>query len=269
MRTLMRTLLLSVLIVIVSNTLVFAAEGNPPIEQPGSQIGTNGGRIDQTTMPELKQYGLDNLSIEFPEGCVNQQVRLQVNLPTTIPAERAAIRAAEFIVEGHENGFAFNKPVTIAIPYPENVANETPLTLMYWNHTAGDWEPIDQPQSIVRDHAAHVVRAQVNHFSIYGVMETPNQYRWGTIGTNGGRIDQTTTPELKQFGLDNLSIECPEGCVNQQIRLQVNLPTIIPAERAAIRAVELLSRVMRMASPSISLLPLLFPIRRMWRMKHH
>ena len=171
MRTLMRTLLLSVLIVIVSNTLVFAAEGNPPIEQPGSQIGTNGGRIDQATMPELKQYGLDNLSIELSEGCVKQQIRLQINLPTDIPAERAAIRAVEFTVEGHENGFAFNKPVTIEIPYPEDVPDETPLTLMYWNRESESWEEIEFPGSIVRNSERHVVRAQVNHFSIYGVMD--------------------------------------------------------------------------------------------------
>jgi hypothetical protein len=134
-------------------------------------MSMNGGRIDQTTMPELKQYGLDNLSVEIPEGALKQQIRLQVRVPNTIPSEKAALQAAEFVVENNEGGFAFEKPVEIAIPYPDSVTNEACLTMKYWNETAQNWEQIDMPQTIVLDKTSHVVRAQVSHFSIYGVVE--------------------------------------------------------------------------------------------------
>jgi photosystem II stability/assembly factor-like uncharacterized protein len=143
----------------------------PLVEPNGAQVDSKGGRIDQTNIPELKQNGLDNLFIEFPEGAVKEQVSIKINIPTSIPSEKSALRAVEFLVEGQANGFAFDKPVTIGIPYPESVPNETPLTLMYWNQVAGDWEQIEMLQSIVRNQEQHTVTAQVTHFSIYGVID--------------------------------------------------------------------------------------------------
>ena len=160
----MKTLLKSIVIFLVSSTFVLAQEGSSQDQQQGMQIGTEGGRVDQTNMVRLRELGLDDLVIEFPEACVNQQIRLQVNLPTDIPAERAAVRAIEFTVEGHESGFTFNKPVTVEIPYPEDVSDETPLTLMYWNREQENWEEIEFPGSIVRNTERHVISAQVNPF---------------------------------------------------------------------------------------------------------
>lgn len=163
------------MIFILSGSLVFAQEGNqePPDEQYGASIRVEGGRIDQTTMPNLNQYGLNNLYVEIPENAVRQQLRLQIQTPSPecIPPEKAAVQAVEFTVEGHENGFSFEKPVTIGIPYQNQVAAQTALMLMYWNQNTGEWTPIDNPESIVVDRDAQMVRAQVNHFSIYGIVE--------------------------------------------------------------------------------------------------
>ena len=153
-----------------------------------STMAKNGGLIDQTTMPELSQYGLDNLSIDIPEGALKQQIRLQVRVPNTIPAEKAAIQAAEFVVENNESGFAFDKPVTIAIPYPDTVTDETGLTMRYWNETDQGWEPIDLPQSIVMNKTTRVVSAQVNHFSIYGVVAAPAAIAAVNLGTAGNFV---------------------------------------------------------------------------------
>ncbi len=155
------------------SNIAIAPEGGPtiPVELPSAVVGTNGGRIDLSTIPKLEELGLDNLFVDIPQGGVKQQIRLQVKAPTSIPAEKAAAQAVEFIVEGHENGFTFEKPVTIGIPYPENVTNETALTVMYWDPTAEDWSPIDLPQSIVLDKANRVISAQVTHFSIYAAIE--------------------------------------------------------------------------------------------------
>ncbi len=199
-------------------------------------MAMNGGRIDQSSMPELKQYGLDNLSVDIPDGALKQQIRLQIRVPNTIPAEKAALKAAEFVVENNESGFTFEKQVTIAIPYPDSVKNEAGLTIMCWNETAQRWEQIDMPQTIVLDKTSKVVRAQVTHFSVYGVVQ--HQYQWRTMAMNGGRIDQSSMPELKQYGLDNLSVDIPDGALKQQIRLQIRVPNTIPAEKAALKAAE-------------------------------
>jgi len=171
----MRTLL-SILLLLFFIQPIFAQQG-PPVdipEIPQAPVSIDGGRIDLSTIPALEELGLADLFIEIPQGGVTDQINIQVGVPTSIPLEKVAAQAVEFIVEGHEEGFTFEKPVTIGIPYPETVENETALTVMQWDPTSETWNPIELVESIVVDEAANVISALVTHFSTYGAVENPS-----------------------------------------------------------------------------------------------
>jgi|GEM_PF-2856636 len=142
------------------------------IERQSAQVSKGGGRIDMSTLPGLRNIGLDNLSVDIPADAVQEQLNLRINLPASIPAEKAAARAVEFTIEGHVGQFNFNKPVTITIPYPEDVVDETALTIKEWDPAGEMWNPIELVETIVVDKAANVISAQVNHFTIYGAVES-------------------------------------------------------------------------------------------------
>ncbi len=139
--------------------------------RPVTSIPVGGGRIDLSNVPGLINLRLNRLFVDIPSGAVRASVNLQINVPTMVPVEKAALQAVEFTIEGHTGQFDFDTPVTIGIPYPETVTNEAALKVAEWDPTSEQWNPIDLVESIVADTAANIISAQVNHFSIYGVVE--------------------------------------------------------------------------------------------------
>ena len=64
------------------------------------------------------------------------------------------------------DGAAFDKPVTISLPYEAGEKSPEKLAIAYWNEHAGLWEI--QPSR--RDTSGHIVKADVPHFSQYQVV---------------------------------------------------------------------------------------------------
>ncbi len=168
----MRSLL--VVIFILFCTAGFA-QIDLPDEIPDLTISPDGGRIDLSAIPILGQLGLGDLYVDIPAGAVSEEVNIQINIPTEIPEDKSALQAVEFNVEGYLGQFDFSNPVTIGIPYPENVADETLLTIKEWDTESADWKPIDLIETISANIEANVISAQVNHFSVYGVVELEDE----------------------------------------------------------------------------------------------
>lgn len=133
-------------------------------------ISNIGGRIDISSMPSLSELGLDSLFIEIPSGGLTDSINLQISVPKDIPADKTALQAVEFYINGQTGQYNFQKPVSIGVPYPDTVTNETDLTIGEWDNDNEYWCYIELRNSIIIDTASNVVSAQVNHFSIYGVL---------------------------------------------------------------------------------------------------
>ena len=76
----------------------------------------------------------------------------------------------EFTVEGVTGQFNFASPVTIGIPYPDSVTNESFLTIKLWNPVTTEWDTLELAGTVSVNSVSNIVSAQVNHFSIYGVL---------------------------------------------------------------------------------------------------
>lgn len=148
------------------------AQDDLPIDIPGVTITADGGQIDLTTFPFLSDLGMENLFIIIPAGAVTEEVTVHVSLPTTIPTDLATLQAIELTIEGHTGQFDFETPITIGIPYPETVEDETILTIQLWDAEGEEWIPIELIDTIVVDTEQNFVTAQITHFSVYGVLES-------------------------------------------------------------------------------------------------
>jgi len=76
-------------------------------------------------------------------------------------------------VEGHEEGYNFEKPVTVCFPYDDTgltLEEELALTVMEWDTVLQKWNPIALYDQIVIDTDKNTITAQLVHFSIYGIM---------------------------------------------------------------------------------------------------
>ena len=138
--------------------------------QVASSIDIGGGKIDVSTIPGLSALGLDSLFVDFPSGAISAPINLQISVPTSIPAEKSALQAVEFTVEGETGQFNFASPVTIGIPYPDTVTDESSLTIKLWNPVINEWDTLELSGTVSVNSVSKIVSAQVNHFSIYGVL---------------------------------------------------------------------------------------------------
>jgi len=164
------TYIITLLVVLVAAMPLFAQQ-IPGGLHLSLTITPDGMRIDQSTFPLLGDLGLGNLVVDIPAGAVTEETTIQLGLPNGIPEDSAALLAVQFTVEGHEGRFDFSQPITLSIPYPDIVPDETILAIRLWDPASGMWVPIELVDTIVVDTEANIVTGQITHFSIYGVVE--------------------------------------------------------------------------------------------------
>jgi len=93
------------------------------------------------------------------------------DLPEREARKADSARAGKFERRGYAyefgpEGTAFDKPVTISLPYDAEEKSPENLAVAYWNETAGSWEILPSR----RDAAGRLVKADVPHFSQYQVV---------------------------------------------------------------------------------------------------
>lgn len=126
----------------------------------------NGGRFEheKRTCFEVPAQALkadDDLYVLSVEGDLAERESRKEEAAKTRGMTRRG-SAYEFGPEGS----AFDKPVTISLPYAAEEKSPEKLAVAYWNEAAGAWEMLPSRRDIV----GRLVKAEVPHFSQYQVV---------------------------------------------------------------------------------------------------
>ncbi|MFC1552378.1 chitobiase/beta-hexosaminidase C-terminal domain-containing protein [Candidatus Latescibacterota bacterium] len=155
------------------NVMAYFHQPGNIVEAPPTTVSKSGGSIDVNSTPILEEMGLTKLVVNLPPNAISGPVSIQIKIPQVIPEQATALQQVEFNFVGYDEEFI--TPVTISIPYSDaTVSDETMVTVRVWDEENEAWIPIELALSIDVDGDANVVTFQVNHFSIYGIIDLNN-----------------------------------------------------------------------------------------------
>ncbi len=182
-------------------------------------IGRSGGEVavSGTGSPA------DGAKVILPAGALAASRTITISHGETDLALPAAFEAAGGQIDFGPDGIAFDLPVHIAVPYPDDdndgvvdgtTVGEYALTLIYYNAEAGAWEAVP----IVNTNARlNVVEAETSHFSTYLVAVDTTTTDDGTDDTaaaayQSGEYFVGPPTYLVSDGVQELIVK---GCINQ------------------------------------------------------
>ncbi|OGR52448.1 MAG: hypothetical protein A2049_08360 [Elusimicrobia bacterium GWA2_62_23] len=113
-------------------------------------------------------------------------------------AEGSGFKRRGTVFEFGPEGLRFDTPVTISLPYEAGEKAPERLAVAYWNDQKGEWEPLVSKL----DKDGRFIRADVEHFSQYQVVELPVALAASLTSTlpvedNGGAASQAAIQEFR------------------------------------------------------------------------
>lgn len=137
---------------------------------------------------ESGNTALAGTEVSIPQAALDAPANISminVELPPSFTNGSQPARAVEF----GPSGIQFKQPVTIKVPYGQadldmaGVNDPSKLRLYYYNLKTLGWEAVD---SSYVDRANGCVRAEVSHFSMYGIGATVTESQEGAAVSSGG-----------------------------------------------------------------------------------
>ncbi|MFO8028861.1 MAG: T9SS type A sorting domain-containing protein [Cyclonatronaceae bacterium] len=184
-----------VLAVIVGLSMFFFGAGLPAedITQADVNIVLPNGAVSQSHAVEVGDtlvlhglpfplHKLNGAELHFPEGSLNEEVRIEISLPdfSTISEETPkevgfgemianAISVKVYVDDELVSPYHFEEPVELNLPIPENmpqgIGEDVSQFILAYMDEEGEGIDTEEIKTVFRDEVNRFVRAEVGHFS--------------------------------------------------------------------------------------------------------
>lgn len=149
-------------------------------------------------------HKLNGAELHFPEGSLNEKVRIEISLPdfSTISEQTPkevgfgemianAISVKVYVDEELVSPYHFEEPVELSLPIPENmpqgIGEDVSQFILAYMDEEGDGIDTEEIKTVFRDEVNRFVRAEVGHFSnivMTSLQDPVNADRNGDIPTH-------------------------------------------------------------------------------------
>jgi phage tail protein X len=202
-------------------------------------------------------HKLNGAELHFPEGSLNEKVRIEISLPdfSKISEETPkdvgfgemianAISVKVYVDDELVSPYYFEEPVELSLPIPENlpqgIGEQVSEFILAYMDDEGEGIDTEEIKTVFRDEVNRFVRAEVGHFSNI-VMTSSDMIPEDAFAADidvvlpDGVVSQSHAVEVGEtlvlrglpFPLHKLNgaeLHFPEGSLNEKVRIEISLP---------------------------------------------